>query len=285
MANLPTQSPGTDVPPKELDQAAAGHRNLIAFNRAMTRWGSRGSLEEGGGAVLCAGGTWIPVVANGAFRSDEALDGSELIARADAFFGSLARGFTVKIRDSGEDEDLRRACEAAGMEPFGGTAPEMICRRPLPELAFDAGITMRVVDDEAGVRDFAAVNGQAYGTYGMPTEVPGDLFDEAELVVRDPSAHIVVARRDGEPVATAMTYESDGMASLQWVGTVPAARTAGLGARVTTAATNLAFAHGASSCTLQASPMGEPLYRELGYETMFRYSEFVRWPKSRSPRT
>ena len=46
-----------------------GHRNLIAFSRSITRWGSRGALEEGGGAVLCAGGTWIPVVANGAFRS------------------------------------------------------------------------------------------------------------------------------------------------------------------------------------------------------------------------
>ena len=52
---------------------------------------------------------------------------------------------------------------------------------------------------------------------------------------------MVVARRDGEAVATAMTFESDGVASLQWVGTVPAARGAGLGAYLTTLATNLAF--------------------------------------------
>ena len=58
---------------EELDQALLGHRNLIAFNRALTRWGSRGELEEEAGAVLCAGGTWIPVVANGAFRSDDRL--------------------------------------------------------------------------------------------------------------------------------------------------------------------------------------------------------------------
>ncbi len=61
--------------------------------------------------------------------------------------------------------------------------------------------------------------------------------------------------------------------------TVPTARTAGLGALVTIRATNLAFEHGASSCTLQASPMGEPLYRRLGYETIYHYGEFVRWPK------
>jgi len=42
----------------------------------MTQWGSRGALLETGGAVLCAGGTWIPVVANGAFRSDDSLSGT-----------------------------------------------------------------------------------------------------------------------------------------------------------------------------------------------------------------
>ena len=80
------------------------------------------------------------------------------------------------------------------------------------------------------------------------------------------------------PVATAMVYESDGVASLQWVGTVPAGRATGLGALVTVATTNLAFAHGASSCSLQASPMGESLYRRLGYETAYHYEEYVRWP-------
>jgi GNAT superfamily N-acetyltransferase len=89
----------------------------------------------------------------------------------------------------------------------------------------------------------------------------------------------VVARRDGAAVATAMAFESDGVASLQWVGTVPSARGTGLGALVTTWATNLAFERGASSCTLQASPMGEPIYRALGYETVYGYAEHVRWPK------
>ena len=99
----------------------------------MTHWGSRGALLESGGAVLCAGGTWIPVVANGAFRSDDSLSGTALVDAADTFFAGLARGFTVKVRDSGEDEDLRLACEEAGLEVFGDPVPEMICRTPLAE--------------------------------------------------------------------------------------------------------------------------------------------------------
>ena len=43
--------------------------------------------------------------------------------------------------------------------------------------------------------------------------------------------------------------------------------------------TNLAFAGGASSCSLQASPMGASVYQRLGYQTVFHYEEYVRWPK------
>src|ERR1700744_3411009 len=91
-------------------EAQLGQRTLIAFNRALTHWSSRGALLESGGAVLCASGAWVPVAANTAFRSDDALQGSALVAAADAFFAGLTRGFTVKVRDSGEDEDLRGAC-------------------------------------------------------------------------------------------------------------------------------------------------------------------------------
>ncbi len=244
----------------------------------MTQWGSRGALLETGGAVLCAGGTWIPVVANGAFRSDDSLSGTALVAAADSFFAGLSRGYTVKVRDSGQDEDLRLACEEAGLELFGDPVPEMICHTPLADAPAVDGVTVRVIDDEAGLHDFIAVNAQAYATYGMPPEVLGELFDEAPAVLQDSAASIVVARRDDEPIATAMVYASDGVASLQWVGTVPAARGTGLGAFVTVALTNIAFDEGASSCSLQASPMGAPIYTRLGYETAYHYVEYVRWP-------
>jgi GNAT superfamily N-acetyltransferase len=218
-------------------------------------------------------------VANGAFRSDDGLDASALVAAADAFFSGLKRGFTVKVRDSGEDDDLRVACLEGGLELFGDPVPEMVCRAPLPDAPAIDGVTVRLIDDDAGVRDFVSVNAEAYATYGMPAEVLVDVFDELGAVLEDSAASIVVARRDDQPVATAMAYESDGVASVQWVGTVPAARGAGLGALLTVMVTNLAFAHGASSCSLQASPMGASVYHRLGYETMYHYEEYVRWPE------
>jgi GNAT superfamily N-acetyltransferase len=259
--------------------AALGQRNLIAFNRALSRWASKGAFEESGGAVLCAGGSWIPVVANGAYRSDDSLPGDELIARADVFFATLARGYTIKVRDNGQDDDLREACEAAGLERFGERVPEMLVRAPLPDHPGVDGVDVRWAVDESDVEDFFAVNAEAYTTYGMPAEVIPELFDKTAAFLEDPAAHVVVASRDDKPVATAMTFESDGVASVQWVGTLPSERGAGLGALVTTEVTNLAFDHGASSCTLQASPMGAPIYRSLGYETIHHFSEYVRWPR------
>ncbi len=262
-----------------ISEVALGQANLIAFNRAMTRWSTKGALEEHDGCVLCAGGSWLPVVANGAFRTREGVPGADLIARAESFFGGFARGFTVKVRDTGEDDELRDACVAAGLEVFGAPVPQMLVLAPLPDRPDPEGVEVTWVEDEAGVADFVAVNAAAYATYGMPAEVLPELFDQASAVVDDPSAHVIVARRAGEAIATAMVFESDGVASLQWVGTVPSARTSGLGALVTTLTTNLAFERGASSCTLQASPMGEPVYRALGYETIYHFSEHARWPR------
>ena len=281
MADVHRRSLGAAVPrpPDQLSEALLGHRNLIEFHRALTRWGSRGALEEGDGAVLCAGGSWIPVVANDAFRSEGSVGGGELIVRAEKFFAQLARGFSVKVRDNGEDDDLRRACMDAGLEGFGEPVPQMICFQPLPVPTPIDGVTVRSVENEAGLRAFVSVNAAAYATYGMPPEVLGDLFDETAIVLGDPSAHMVVAQRATQPVATAMIFESDGVASVQWVGTIPAARGTGLGALVTTVVTNLAFDRGASSCTLQASPMGVPVYERLGYENLYHYAEYVRWPR------
>jgi hypothetical protein len=254
------------------------HSTLVAYSRALTRFSTRGSLEDHDGIVLCAGGTWIPMIANTAFRRERGVSPTELVSRADTFFGGLGRGYTVSVRDNGEDEDLRAACLAAGLELFGSETPDMVCAEPLPDRPAPPGIVLRNVDDEEGVRQFAAVNSAAYATYGMPPEVHPDLFDNPGAVLEDPAAHIVLASNESEPVATALVYESDGAATVQWVGTRPGSRTSGLGALVTVWVTNLAFGRGASSVSLQASPMGAPVYLKLGYETVHQHVEYVRMP-------
>jgi hypothetical protein len=265
------------------NEVRLGHQNLIDYGRAATQWASRGSLLQDRSALFYAGGSWIPVVGNGAFRTDEAVEPTGFLAQTDAFFGRRKRGYSIKVRDNGADDDLQAACEAHGLALLGDPTPQMICFQRLDPPELPQGISLRAVHDEQGVADFAAVNADAYGTYGMPGDVFVHLFDRPQRLVADVQAAIIVAYKGEQPVATALTFLSSGVASLQWVGTVAAARQLGLGRVITVWATNSAFDMGATSVTLQASPMGAPLYTKLGYETRYHYREYVCWTAPVSP--
>jgi hypothetical protein len=265
------------VSESDFDEAALGHRNLIAYSRALTQWGRNGSLHQEAGVVAYAGGSWIPVVGNGAFRTDESVPPDTLIGVADIFFDRHQRGYSIKVRDTGQDDDLREACDESGLEAFGDPVPEMICRRPLGPPVLPDGVELHPVVDPAGVTDFIAINANAYSSYGMPEDVLSDMFDLPGIVLANKDTAMVVATSEGRPAATAMTFLSDGVASLQWVGSIHKVRHLGLGRAVTVWATNKAFELGAASCTLQASPMGEALYADLGYETLYHYRDHVRW--------
>jgi len=260
------------------DAGRLGHLNLLELSRESTRWGTGGALEESGGILLFATGSWLPVVCNGAFRSDDTASPTELVERADAFFGARRRGFTVMVRDQPVDDDLREACAAAGLTVFGEPSPEMICTAPVaaPGAGLADGVEIRHITTPTGVDDLAAVTGAAYSTYGMPVDVPAQLFSLPRRVLSAPHVDAVVAYDGDEPVAAAMSLLSHGIAGLYWVGTVERARRTGLGRAVTAAVTNTAFDRGAAAVTLQASVMGEPVYRSMGYESLYHYQDWVR---------
>ncbi len=262
------------------NEVRLGHQNLIDYSRASTQWASRGSLHQDRDALFYAGGSWIPVVGNGAFRTDDAVEPEDFLDRTDAFFSRRKRGYSIKVRDNGEDDDLRAACEAHGLVPLGEPTPQMICHHRLDTPALPGGISLRAVRDEQGVADFAAVNADAYGTYGMPAEVFVQLFDRPQRLLADVQTAVVVAYRRTEP--SRCRHRADVSAVAGWRpcnGSAPSRPPArlGLGRVVTVWATNAAFDMGATSVTLQASPMGEPLYAKLGYETRYHYRDYVCW--------
>jgi ribosomal protein S18 acetylase RimI-like enzyme len=126
------------------------------------------------------------------------------------------------------------------------------------------GVAVTRVRSADDVRAWAA----AYaGGHGHPPEVERAWCDVlASLGLHDgaPLRHYV-ARRGGEPVASATVFLGAGVAGLYFVATPPAWRGAGLGTAVTLHALAAAGSAGYDTAVLGAEAPAVNLYRRLGF--------------------
>src|SRR5262245_30979999 len=232
-----------------------------------------GVVHDEDGLMLYASPHPLPVMTNGAFRTEARLSASEVLDRAREFFARHERGFTVHVR-AHADGDLRAAAEAAGLLLMGDL-PGMVLDHRLPDVVVPPGVVLRRVETEEDAVAFGAVMGGAYATYGMPTDVAPMTVGRLG-VLRAPHIVTYLASVEGQPAAGAMTIVTHGVAGIYWVGTLPFARGRGLAELCTRAAGNAGFDLGGRVAVLQASVMGEPVYRRMGYVEVTRYPFFVR---------
>jgi GNAT superfamily N-acetyltransferase len=249
-----------------MDASQASHANLMRYSALATALADGGELDDRGDELLYLDPHPFPFF-SGAMRGHARPDGAALVERALAWFGARDRDFTVFARATGEDAALEDAAESAGLTLAVERYPAMGCTRRL-EVAAVEGLEIRAVTDEAGARAYWELCGAAYPAIGFPE----DAFDRfpASILLHEASAAFI-GELGGEPVACAMTTVLDGVGLIGWVGTTAPARGRGAGAALTVAATNAAFDRGAWLASLQASPMGEAIYRRLGYRELFNY--------------
>jgi hypothetical protein len=245
------------------------HLNLVDSTRQLFEVDSGAAIEAGSGWLFGAGSSSHPAISNAAFRTDDGIEPAELLARANAFFGGRGRGFTVWVRTGEEaDADLAEALEGAGLRQVI-EMPEMVLAHRLEEASLPQGVELRRLSTREEADDYWHVAKAAFGSLGFPPEVFAFYDDHTRLLADNVAAFLAYA--GGEPAAVAMTVVSHGVAGIYWVGSTEAARGRGLGWAVTAAATNAGFDLGGEVASLQASPMGEPLYAAMGYETIFNY--------------
>lgn len=263
----------------ELDDATLatlGRLNLLEFSRESVRWSGRhGQIVERDGVLLVAGATDFPVAYNAAARLDPSVAAADVLGVADPFFAARGRGYSVMVEVGAADDDLVAAATAAGHVRVTDS-PEMVVRAPVEARSVPGDVELRWVDDLAGVADFFAVGAEAYTSIGLPAHVATDALRDPARVLA-PNIHAVVAAIDGAPVAAAMTLLSHGIAGVYWVATVEAVRGRGLADLVTRVVTNRAFELGAAANTLQASPMGDAIYRRMGYQEIGRVASYARF--------
>jgi GNAT superfamily N-acetyltransferase len=174
---------------------------------------------------------------------------------------------------------LRHGLSDAGEEPAMGVALAGLPGK-LPVLE---GVTIERVHDRAGAAQWARTVSLGFGAPTPEDAEPlvacvtrgafDDAFDD------DAVASYYLARLDGEPVASAGLALAAGIAGVFAVATFPLARRRGLGAAVTLAALLDARARGYAVGVLQASEMGYPVYKRLGFTEQFRYHNYVWRPE------
>lgn len=245
------------------------HLNLVESSRQLFELDPGAEIEAGDGWLFAAGRSSHPVISNAAFRIDDQLDPAELIARAREFFAVRGRGFAIWARTgTEEDRELIAQAEQAG---FKGVyeMPEMVLdQRPEPAVA-PAGVELRQVASRRDADDYWQVAVAAYASNGFPPEVFA--FYENDDGLRGDNVVAFLAHLDGKPAGIAMTIVSHDIAGIYWVGCTEKARRRGLGRTMTASAVSAGLDIGATTASLQASPMGEGLYRQMGFETLFNY--------------
>jgi ribosomal protein S18 acetylase RimI-like enzyme len=249
---------------------AAADRNLAFTLRHMAAAAPGSSVEDDGRLLLVSNSpSWPGPYHNGALRLDRSFPAADVLARAAPFFSGRCPGFCVWIA-AHADLDLEERALAAGYASLGEGAPRMAIDHPLEPARLPEGISLEEVTDESGRTAYVGVTVKAYADELLPADAA-----EAQLAtlpaVCGRRVRAIVARSQGIPVAGAMVLASDGVAGVQLVGTVPGARKRGLGELCTRWAVNAGFELGAAAVVLEASEMGEALYRRLGFREVSRY--------------
>jgi hypothetical protein len=250
-----------------------GHFNVIQYHRESPLWSAGGVVQENAGLLCYANASTFPILINGALRTDDSIDPDILIRQADNFFSDRARGFSLWIREE-IDEDLEQAANRSGFVQLI-RQPEMVCSEKLPSQPLPDGVEIKRVTNAEDVALFAHITASSFSVYGMPLDVAHQAFSAPEQMLQ-PHIVALIAYVERRPVSCALTLVRDGVAGLYWVGTIEAYRKRGLATAVVRQITNVGFDLGAHISTLQATVMGEPVYKKLGYETIFYYRIYVR---------
>lgn len=110
-------------------------------------------------------------------------------------------------------------------------------------------------------------------SFGIPVEVASDLM-RLEVLQRA-GVRCYVGEYEGVDVATAIGVTHGGVVALFNVATIEGERRRGFGRALTIRAIADGFADGATWSYLQSSPMGLPIYQDLGYVIVETWITFL----------
>ena len=193
----------------------------------------------------------------------------ELIEDALAHFRSLhVQKVSWLAREGTLSPEVRRSLESHGLT-FSESGYEMAAdlstlpeAPPLPE-----GLEIHQVLTGQELRQWIHI---ASTGFGMSKEWEPVWYDFFTLAACELPFRTYMAVLDGKPVGTSQLFTSAGVAGIYNVTCLPEARNRGIGKAITNAPLRDACAMGYRVAILQASQLGYPVYRRVGFEDFGR---------------
>lgn len=262
----------TDTSPASLARANEIHLEE-AFSAAALAYG--GVIRDEPDLRFCASGipnaAWNRVVR--AELTPETAD--ERIEWVIEQARTLHAPFLWNIGPSMRPDNLGEYLGRHGLTEIGGETAMGMPLANLPgSLTLPKGVTIERARDLATLETWVATMCEGFGAPPSAVEsqfagIAHDTFDDSA------AARYYVASLDGEPVAVSAMTLTGGIAGVFCVATIESARRRGIGAAVTLAPLLDARAAGYHLGVLQASEMGYPVYRGMGFTEQFRYQDYL----------
>jgi GNAT superfamily N-acetyltransferase len=242
---------------------SANENNLHGLYRFLARKGGKELVVEKDISWVIAKPSWPNFLFELQFEShgiESRLD--QIIARIEEY----AAPPVIKLGPNAKPSDLESHLERKGFEHFlshPGMAADLMKLRI--DFARPDGLSIEVVD-----------NSESLGKWVDLAQ--GFEVSLYERLLSDPSIKLYLGLLNGQPVAKSLLFLSAGVAGIYVVSVLPEHRKVGIGTAMTLAPLLDARKLGFRIAILQASPLGEPIYRKMGFEEFFKL-KYYRWSK------
>ncbi|MFN3820256.1 GNAT family N-acetyltransferase [Blastomonas sp.] len=237
-------------------------RSLANCCRYWLNYGIEISHDDG--VALHRSGIDFPLL-NGVFRVDD--PDPQTISDARSQLAGKASAWWVGPDSHPSTLEVLLQCGGT----LQGSMPVYI--RPLdelPTLTVPDGVSIDEIAGAAALDEWVACMAPSMGI--PPGELERMKHAEHSRLDRPGQYRRFAARLDGRMIGTSAMFEAEGVAGIYTCSTAEPFRRQGIGAALTVAAARAAPEHGLDHATLQATPLGEPVYRRLGFRKVADYS-------------
>lgn len=253
-----------------MDEADRLHQVLESVGERLASVLEGAHFERGDGHCFMAFPTFPIRDVNGVWADTDAAADQLAARRAQA--NELRTPFTVMTR-TGKTPAVEQAARELGLTNEIRIPGMTVTAQDLNDPASDLEVLR--VETADGLAQALAVGANGFG---VPADLVASLYS-LEVAQLD-GLETYLGRVDGRDVSTAVGFTLDGTTGIFSVATPEEHRGRGYGAAITAQAVRDGFDAGADLAGLQSSPMGESVYRRLGFREVETYTLFAPPKKS-----